>query len=159
MDQFLKNILGKYKYAIAVLLVGVVLMLLPQGTQEPAPVVEETTAQEDLESTLEAILAQIEGAGRVEVLLTRATDGEVVYQSDTRTDVDGESSSHSQDTVIVEQEDQEVGLIRQRIEPDYRGAVIVCEGADSPAVRLAIVEAVSCVTGLGADRISVQKMK
>ena len=36
--------------------------------------------------------------------------------------------------------------------------VVLCQGADAPSVKLAIVEAVRCVTGLGADQISVQKM-
>jgi len=39
------------------------------------------------------------------------------------------------------------------------GAVIVCQGADDPQVRLSIVDAVSKVTGLGSDKISVLKMK
>ena len=49
--------------------------------------------------------------------------------------------------------------MRQENPAQYLGVIVVCEGADSPAVRLAIVEAVSDVTGLGADRISVLKMK
>jgi stage III sporulation protein AG len=43
--------------------------------------------------------------------------------------------------------------------PAYLGAVVVCRGADNAAVRLQIVEAVSVFTGLGADKISVNKMK
>ena len=39
------------------------------------------------------------------------------------------------------------------------GAIIVCQGGDSPTVRLNIVEAVSNVTGIGSDRITVLKMK
>ena len=53
----------------------------------------------------------------------------------------------------------ESGLVRQTLGPVYRGAVILCQGADDPTVKLAVVEAVRCVTGLGADQISVQKMK
>lgn len=41
----------------------------------------------------------------------------------------------------------------------YTGAVIVCTGASEASVRLRIVEAVSAFTGLGSDRIIVQKMK
>jgi len=41
----------------------------------------------------------------------------------------------------------------------YSGAVILCQGADNAAVRLQIVEAVSAFTGLGSNRIIVQKMK
>jgi stage III sporulation protein AG len=36
---------------------------------------------------------------------------------------------------------------------------VICQGAADPAVRLAVVEAVADATGLGADRISVLKMK
>jgi hypothetical protein len=39
------------------------------------------------------------------------------------------------------------------------GAVIVCQGADKPVVRLAIVEAVADATGLSTDTITVLKMK
>lgn len=40
-----------------------------------------------------------------------------------------------------------------------QGCVVVCEGADSPAVRLDVTSAVTAYTGLGSDRISVMKMK
>jgi stage III sporulation protein AG len=39
------------------------------------------------------------------------------------------------------------------------GAIVVCQGGDQPTVRLAILDAVSKVTGLGADKISILKMK
>ena len=39
------------------------------------------------------------------------------------------------------------------------GCVVVCTGADSPAVRLDVTNAVAAYTGLGSDRISVMKMK
>jgi hypothetical protein len=39
------------------------------------------------------------------------------------------------------------------------GAVVVCQGADSASVRLAIAQAVRCYTGLGADRIEIFKME
>lgn len=38
------------------------------------------------------------------------------------------------------------------------GAAIVCQGADSAAVRLQIAQAVRCYTGLGADKIQIFKM-
>ena len=39
-----------------------------------------------------------------------------------------------------------------------KGAAVVCQGADSGSVRLAVVEAVRCYTGLGADKIAIYKM-
>lgn len=38
------------------------------------------------------------------------------------------------------------------------GAVVVCEGADSAAVKLSIVKAISSYTGFGSDRITILKM-
>lgn len=39
------------------------------------------------------------------------------------------------------------------------GAVVVCQGADQPSVRLDVTNAVVAYTGLGSDKISVIKMK
>ncbi len=39
------------------------------------------------------------------------------------------------------------------------GCVVVCEGADSAAVRLDVTNAVAVYTGLGSDKICVMKMK
>lgn len=39
------------------------------------------------------------------------------------------------------------------------GAVVVCAGADDPAVRLDVTHAVSAYTGLGSNKITVMKMK
>lgn len=41
----------------------------------------------------------------------------------------------------------------------FTGAVIVCHGAANPAVRLRVINAVSAFTGLGSDKILVQKLK
>ena len=149
--QRINALFGKYKYPILVVLVGLGLLLLPGREAEEPAVPVQAVAEESLEQRLEALLAQIEGAGAVRVLLTEDTGRETLWQ----TDVD----SDRENTVIVEDSDRnETGLVRRTRSPSYRGAVILCQGADVPSVKLAIVEAVRCVTGLGADRISVQKM-
>ena len=61
--------------------------------------------------------------------------------------------------MITDSNRNETGLIHQRNPPKYQGAIILAMGADDPAVKLAIVDAVSNVTGLGADKISVLKMQ
>ena len=38
------------------------------------------------------------------------------------------------------------------------GCVVVCRGADSPAVRLAVTSAVAAYTGLGSDKVQVYAM-
>lgn len=161
----LRALAGRYKHAILVLLIGLVLMLLPIGEKEdqPEPVSSQTQTQPektDLETRLAQILRCISGAGEVEVLLTERTGQETLYQTDEESDSDEASSRQNVSTVIVEDADnQESGLIRRTDPPVYLGAVVVCQGADNPLVKLAIVEAVRCVTGLGADQITVVKMK
>lgn len=155
----------EYKHAIWVLLIGLGLMLLPLGSSEDDPVTTEAPPQtysgeEDLETRLEHILSRISGAGETEVLLTIRTGGETLYQTNEDTDTSDSQTSRSVSTVIVDaQGNLETGLIRRSDPPVYQGAVVVCRGGDDPAVRLAVVEAVSCVTGLGADQITVVKMK
>jgi stage III sporulation protein AG len=136
-------------------------MMLPDQ-EDTAPVETDAIQQQEqtLEKMLEEILCQIEGAGKVEVLLTEHNGQEIQYQTDDESERNSESSHQRADTVLVEgSERQDSGLIRRIDSPVYRGALIVCQGADHPQVRLAIVEAVCCVTGLGADQISVVKMK
>lgn len=153
--QRINALFGKYKYPILVVLVGLGLLLLPKRETEMPSVSVETVREASLEQRLEELLAQIEGAGAVRVLLTEDVGRETVWQTDVQTDAD----SAREDTVILEDSDRnETGLVRRTTEPSYRGAVILCQGADAPSVKLAIVEAVRCVTGLGADQISVQKM-
>ena len=153
--QRINALFGKYKYPILVVLVGLGLLLLPTGEAQEPPVPVETVREASLEQRLEELLAQIEGAGAVRVLLTEDVGRETVWQTDVQSDAD----SVREDTVILEDSGRnETGLVRRTTEPSYRGAVILCQGADAPSVKLAIVEAVRCVTGLGADQISVQKM-
>lgn len=112
--------------------------------------------RQDLQTGLEEILSQIQGAGRVRVLLTQREGERTVYQ----TDEDSTSSGIRSDTVLLNGSDRsQTGLVQQVNPPTYLGAVIVCQGADSASVRLAIVSAVGSVTGLSTDKITVLKMK
>ena len=158
----LQSLFQKYKYVALVLAVGVVLMLLPTGKETKTQT--ELTIEEDnilsVEVRLTQILQQVKGAGEVHMLLTEAFGEEIVYQTDEDISKSDTSSSSRGDTVTVtDGERNEQGLIRQKNPPQYLGAVVVCQGGDQPTVRLAIIDAVSKVTGLGADKISVLKMK
>ena len=152
-----KAFFQKYRYALLVVLLGLGLMLIP-GKDQPVAVPQQETAPQSvsLSEEMEQILSSIQDAGRVKVLLTLEKGEETVYQTDE--DRDGESVRL--DTVLITDADRnQQGLIRQVNPAKYLGAVILCQGADSAAVRLAIVEAVAKLTGLGTDRISVLKMK
>ena len=112
------------------------------------------------QETLTEILQSIQGVGKVQVLLSIASGEKTVYQTDSDTAASGDSNSIKIETVIVtDSQRNETGLISQINPPVYLGAIIVCQGADSAAVKLAVTQAVSKITGLGADNICVLKMK
>ena len=153
-----KELVKKYRYVLLVVLAGLFLMALPDGKNAkaaPEPAAE-TEPGQNLQTDLEEILSQIQGAGRVRVLLTQREGERTLYQ----TDEDSTSSGVRSDTVLLSGADRsQTGLVQQINPPVYLGAVIVCQGADSASVRLAIVSAVGSVTGLSADKITVLKLK
>ena len=153
----IKALAAKYKYVLMVVLSGLCLMLLPgKEAEEPAPPSTVPTEETTMQESLEAILAKIQGVGRVEVLLTEAAGSQTLYVYDES--ASGESLK-SDAVIITDSARSQTGLVSQVIPPVDLGAVVVCQGGDSPPVRLAVVEAVQAATGLSADKITVLKMK
>ena len=121
----------KYKYVALVVLVGVVLMLLPSGKGEQQDTVEPVNVSE--------------GYSLAENRSDRLRDTEARQERDVVTLNRG---SGYEDVVVTEQ-----------TYPVYQGAVIVCQGAGDSGVHLAVVQAVSVLTGLGSDKITVVQWK
>lgn len=157
--QFIK----KYKYVCLVLVSGVILMFLPEKpiyTEDKTPEIQSVTEMPDLQEQLEEILGNMDGAGRVKVLLTQALGTQTIYQYDENYSKQDSSENKRCETVIISDAQREQGgLIQQIIPPKYLGAIILCQGAESAAVRLNITKAVSNVTGLSFDKIAVMKIK
>jgi len=156
------RIIKKNQYVLIVLFVGLIILLIPGGSsdkEESADTAAAETTQSsdfDLERQEEKVaqaLSQIQGAGKVTVVLTLKTTMEQEVQVDA--DKDG-----GQETVIVSTgTGTESPVTVKYIYPEYKGALIVSEGADNTAIQLQITEAVASLTGLGTDKISVIKMK
>ena len=157
----MKETFKKYKFVLLVLCVGILLMTFPDVKTESkeVPVAEVTAKPDDIASELTEILAQIQGVGKVKVMVTESATRETIYQTDGDSTVNGDSVTNRFETVIVSQNGAEQGLIRTVTPPVYLGAVIVCQGGGDPRVQLAVTQAVASVTGIGTDHITVLKMK
>ena len=155
------EVFQKYRYALLILAAGIILMLLPttdpEALSQPQPEqIQSQVLSEDFETKLSRILSQMEGAGKVVVFLSQASGEKTLYQ----TDEDFTSGDVRRETVLVTGADRaQEGLVLQINPPVYQGAVVLCQGADNAAVRLSITQAVANATGLGANQISVLKMK
>ena len=152
--------LGKYKYALLVLLIGVGLMIYPFGEKKEIVQTDTKEIEVSMEQKLETVLNRVDGVGSVMVLLSVKEDFQYSYQVDEHTTVEEQQHETDLETVLlVDENGAEAPVIKNTRYPVYEGAVVVCEGADSPSVRLNVVNAVSDLTGLGSDKISVIKMK
>lgn len=157
----LSEAFSKYKYVILIVALGIAFMMLPDGKQEEAASAEQpaVASERSLTEELTEILGQIEGVGKVRVMITEQTGAETIYQIDEDRTEGTDTSSVRRETVILSGSGTETGLVQTVTPPTYHGAIVVCQGADSASIRLAIANAVSAVTGISTDRISVLKMK
>lgn len=154
----------KYKFIALIIIAGLVLMWLPTGDKETNTIksddMTDISKAISFEEELEETLNQIKGAGKVKVMLTVAQGEETVYQTNNTLSINNDTTKEDMDTVTIADADRnQNGLIKQTNPPIYMGAIIICQGADDPTVRLAITDAVAKITGLKTNSISVLKMK
>ena len=94
-------------------------MLLPAGertSQQAEQTLPAETKQETqtLQEQLSALLSQMEGAGKVQVLLTLATGEKTLYQTNEDSTTASQSETKRTDTVIINDSNRnEAGLVRQ----------------------------------------------
>lgn len=145
------NLWKKYKYVGLVVLAGLALMLLP-GKKSDAQTQEGggSFSLEDTERRMAELL------GRVQVMLTLKNGPELELAEDADdTDRDGELRRQREPVTLNRGSGYQDVVVTRETYPVYLGAVVVCQGAGSGGVRLAVTEAVAALTGLPADRITV----
>lgn len=148
----IKEALGKNKLLLLALAAGIVLLLIPFGSGGDKTPAADETAQFSLaaqEARLGAQLSKIRGAGRVSVLLSADSCGErILAQSGEETLVLSSGSGSGERVVEL-----------NYVNPQYTGAVVVCDGAGDAAVRLEVILAVQKFTQLGSDDVLVIQME
>lgn len=128
------------------------------GSETPNTADQTACAQEyadNLEETLIQVIGSIQGAGRVKVAVTLEAGPQTVYALD-ETDR-GENGSEFQH-ILLEDSSGQNALVEMVWEPEIRGIAVVCEGAADIQVQAQITEAVSVLTGVSSNRISIAKM-
>lgn len=154
-----RDLLEKYRMVLVVLAAGLLMMLLPTGkTQQAQTQLQPDGAAEcfDLEAfeqRLSHALSQVEGAGETTVLLTLKSGSQQVLARNLERD--GERTVSTAVTVGSGSTQAVVPL--QTLSPQFQGALVVCPGGEDPQVRLRLAQAVTVLTGLGSDRISICK--
>ena len=138
--------------------------------KSPSTLVKPTTIS-NIKDELEDILTNINGVGKVKVMITYASSETTIpvfneessEENTEETDSEGGTRKVTQTDVrkevIYEESDGNKTLITQKTtSPEMEGAIITAEGADNIDVKTNIIQAVEAVTGLPTHKIQVFKM-
>lgn len=131
------------------------------------------SAGNDTEARLRSLLTQIQGVGKVDVMITYSTTKENVpaydikkNQSSTEEkDNEGGTRSISQEEYdsTLTYEDSSAGgkipVILKELEPEVKGVLVVAEGAENIEVRERICNAVTVVLDVPIHRVQVVQRK
>lgn len=149
-EETKKGNIQKIAIAAVGLCLGVALLLFGSfgGTEKAVEECDEIRSAEayraELEQTLTALCASVRGAGKVSVFVSLSGGYEYVYSTDER----GEC-------VTVGSGSSERAVVESVRAPEIRGVGIVCDGADDPAVSVALCELVCSALGIGSNRVFI----
>ena len=160
-EQIIKIFKNKNNRIIFIIfIIGVVLVLTAQhrndtygGENVSAPA--SAVSVQDEEERLAEMLAQIEGAGRVSVMITYESGTEKSLAYETRTSSRESSGEKSEDRKAVTSGGEP--MVVKEVYPQVKGVIVAADGADSASVKTAIREAVTASLGVSAHRVCIFK--
>ncbi len=178
--KFMKLDFKKKLQYLAVLLIVIVILAIyfasagsPVKQQTPgentAPVSE--AGSSSIEEKLQETLSKIEGAGKVQVMITYDSSAEIVpaisvdTQVSTTTDEseDGTSKTNTENTqsevVTVNGTEGGSALVLKEKSPPVKGVIVVAQGADDIRVKLSLLSAVETILNISPDQVDVYKME
>lgn len=132
---------------------------------------ETLNTQDALSQQLENILQQINGVGKVKVLITYSQTSQTIplYNEDTsQKDTEEEDKTGGKRKVteidtkkeIIYQETNgsKTPITQSILSPQVEGAIVTAQGATNTSIKANIIQAVEAVTGLASHKIQVFAM-
>ena len=179
VKEYLEKIKGlsakkKTQHLAIVLIIAVILLiyfstLVPSenGENEAEPPGQSGAAfgqsAEDLEQKLSAALSKVDGAGAVDVVINYESTSELVpatsedIQSSSSSEEERYSESRTEKKDIATSSGGEAVIIRED-QPEVRGVIVVAQGAGDIGVRMELLNAVTTLLGVQADKVEILKM-
>lgn len=128
---------------------------------------------ENMETRLTNVLSQVDGIGKVQVMITaKATQEKVVlkdvpYKKTTVKEEDNtgatresKETTSEEGTILEKQQDgSESPYITKELQPEIEGVVVIAEGAEQKQIEAEINEAVVALFSVPSHKIKVMKMK
>ena len=150
--KFLKN--KNNALIVVILIIGVIIMMSAGGesSKKTEPEQEGIRYAKELENSL----ADIEGAGKVKVMITYygTSQKDIAYETKTNKS-EGERTSEDRKAVISDG----VPMVVRETYPGVRGVVVTAQGADNAAVKRKLTEAVTAALDVPEYRVCICKSK
>lgn len=109
--------------------------------------------EQNLEERLRELILQIDGVGKVSVMITIDATERVLYEKNSKSE--SKEKEYSEETEVVlagsSKEPLEVG----KIMPVVRSAAVVCDGAIDPVIRERVANIVSKALNIGISKVYV----
>lgn len=145
---------------LAVVLGGAAMLLLllsellpAKPSESPAASASQASAyREQLETQLQDLIGQIDGAGATTVMVTLETGEETVYATDTQS-----GQTQSQETHVLL--DDGTALAQTVYYPQVCGVAVVCDGGGDVRVAARITELVRALLDISSTRICVEQRR
>lgn len=162
-------------------LVGAILLVISfptdrkntQPIKEPEKTVAEgsvTSTKQSIERKLEEVLSQVDGVGRVKILITYKSSSEKVVLQDLETDTsteeetDGSQTRKNNDrnireeTVYDKTDSGETPYVVKELEPEIEGVLVAAEGGGNSQTAKNISDAIMALFNIEAHKIKVMKL-
>lgn len=128
---------------VLILIIGIAFIALPglfsgSGAEKNENAVAQYFREEE---RLNEILSEIDGAGKVSVMISYVS----TMEKDLAYDGERQRIVTSDGDVVVKRE----------VYPEVKGVIVIADGAGNPSVRQTIKEAVTAVTGAAANHVCV----
>lgn len=159
---------GKKESWLILLLIGLLLVVISIPTSKEKEIVEAPSKLEgdyvsQMETKLESVLKNVQGVGKVSVMITISESSEKVIEKDEETSIqssleaDGSTNSSTQQGETSVYAGNETPYIKKEISPQVEGVLVVAEGGDNAVVIEQITSAVQALFGIAPHKIKVMK--
>lgn len=113
----------------------------------------------ELEQKLSKVLSKIQGAGKVDVMITISSSSEIVVATSTeeKSNISSGSSNTTQSTTKKEEPIiiKDTPLIVMEKLPEIQGVIVVAQGAQNVKVRLDLLKAVQTLISIDVNKIEI----
>lgn len=167
-EYIIKNEPKKLKIIIALGLVGIILISMSEmfsSSSNKTSADSETSTfsysdyTRETEEKLTSVISAIDGVGDCEVMITFSSTQESVYATDSENKSETDSQSTKDEYVIYDGENGENPVLIKQNYPAVLGVSVVCGGGDDVRVKEAVVNTVTSLFNISANRVSVSKIK